>query len=425
MTLSGMHLVESQQLDRAVRAWRRALIVSIGLAPLIALAALRWGASLVYARGPALAMAPGGLFGAKGLVIMGVVMAVPFSALVGIRLQRRLGWWGVEALVVLLPLAGLLGAECVIRDRRVQGNLWVALLERLGPSDWGLREPAQLHYESLHATDSREGRVGVSIYGASQAAVNLDRGELARKLGRPVLARSLNGMFALEMCAAQDLLAMPPVETAVFYISPLDLSGNYSVRADWMRSMISPRSWLDVIRVLGPELAWKNRGSLAELAVAAHLKLWSFRDATRWILFNLAGRSPSHTPRDPEGELKEEALRPFWVDPAYIESSFRGYDLVVERLRAMGTEVVVFEGEVNPILRSQIPDSFWVPAEERIETFLRTRQVRHVPLREYRPGVGPEDWADHTHMNDAGRRKLTVAVAAALLAHREAQVLTP
>ena len=423
--LPSMARVESPQLDQAERAWRRALVVSIALSPLIALAILRWGVWLVYPGGPVTAAGISGLAGAKGLMLMGMVISVPLCGLAGIRLQRKLGWWGVEVAVVVLSLIGLLGAECVIRNRRVQGNLWVALLERLGPLDWGLREPAQLHYENLHAPDSREAGKGVSVYGASQAAVNLDRGELAGQLGCPVFGRALNGMFALEMCAAQHLLAVPRVQTAVFYLSPLDLSANYSVRADWMRCMISPPSWLDVIRVLGPGLAWKNRGALAELGVAAHLKLWSFRDGVRWILYNLAGRSPSHTPSDPEGARKEEALRPFWVDPAYVEAGFRGYELVMERLKAMGTEVVVFEGEVNPDLRRQIPDSYWVPTEERIETFFHAHQVLHVPLREYEPGVGPEDWADHTHMNNEGRRRLTAAVGAKLLEHREAQAVDP
>lgn len=324
--------------------------------------------------------------------------------------RQARSFWRREALVVLFSLAAIAGMEGLMRHRLVQGRFWVAVLERMDASDWAMREPAQLHYESLHPDEPSAARRGVSVFGSSQSAVNLDRRVLADKLGRPVYRRSLNGMLALEMCSAQYLLAIPRTGTAVFYMSPMDVAGTTSVRVDWMRSLISPRSWKDVVGVLGPDLAWKNRGALAELSVAAHLRLWAFRDGARWLLFHLAGRPPPFPPRHPGEQSASLPPRPFVIDPAYVEASFRGYGLVLDNLKKRGFDIVVLQGEVRPLFRQQIPDEYWVPMEKRIQLFLQERAVRYVPLEEYQPNIEPRDWADNTHMNDSGRRKLTDAV---------------
>ena len=416
---------EKQRFEGARRFWWRMVIGSAFLAPLIAYVVLRWGGVAVYAGGNPSTMPLRDVFGAKAWIIMGVIIALPVFGLAGACVQRRLGFWSMEALVVLFSLTGVLGAEWLVRIHSVQSNLWVAVLSRLDPADWAMREPAQLHYDNLNPPDLRDASRDISVFGSSQSAVNLDRDEMARRLGRPVFRRAINGMFALELCAAQYMLCVPRVETVVFYMSPLDIAGSTSVRADWMRSLISPRSWSDIVRILGPTLTWENRRALTELATAAHLKLWAFRDGARWILFNLAGRSPHHPPRDGYGQPKEPAVQPFSVDPSYVEASFRGYELVMDNLRRMGVDVVVFQGEVRPSFRQQIPDSYWIPTEERIRSLLTAKHIRHVPLDEYRPDIGLADWADNTHMNDTGRHKLTDAVVAELLDCQKGLVTDP
>ena len=415
----------SQKLDQAQRFWLGLLIISAVIAPLIACSFFRWGGGVVHARGASASVSVREMLGVKAWMVMSAVLVPSLIGLVGTLIQRRLAWWGTEIVVVVLSLVGVLGAEALVRDHRVESGLWVAVLARLSSSDWAMREPAQLRYENLHLPDQAVASTGVSVFGTSQGAVNLDRTELGRALGCPVFRRALNGMFALEMCAARPLLIKPKVQTAVFYLSPLDIAGDDSVRADWMRSMISPRSWLDVVHVLGPSLAWRNRGALAELAVAACLKLWSFRDGVRWVLFNMAGRSPQHTPRSEVGQKEAAAVRPFTADPAYVDAGFRGYGLVMDTLTGMGIDVVVFQGEVSPSLQQRIPDAYWLSTEARIEEFLRERDVCHISLEEFDPGIGPDDWADNTHMNETGRRKLTDSVVAKLMERRKGAMATP
>lgn len=328
----------------------------------------------------------------------------------------HVGSWFRRFAIAWAILAGIAFAECLFRESRVQSHFWTILLRRMNPADWAMREPARLRFEVLHPDDPTQVRTGISVFGSSQSAVNLDRKEMARVLGRPVYRRALNGMLALELSSAQYLLSVPRTGTAVFYLSPLDVGGTFSVRADWMRSLICPRSWLDVVRVLGPRLAWRNRGPLAELALAACLKLWAFRDGARWLLFNLAGRPRVPTLRNPDGESGLPQQQLFVVDSAYVEASFRGYGLVFDNLKRWGFDVVVFEGEINPVLRRQIPDEYWLATEARIRSFLREHHVRHVLLSEYRPNIGPQDWLDNTHLNDGGRCKLTGAVIPVLQA---------
>lgn len=340
----------------------------------------------------------------------------------GSTLSAKL-FWLREAGIVLFSLAVIAGAEGLIRHRLVQGHFWVAVLERMDASDWVMREPAQLHYDNLHPDESPAARRGISVFGSSQSAVNLDRQVLAEQLGRPVYRRALAGMLALETCSAQYMLAVPRTGTAVFYMSPMDVAGTTSVRANWMRSLISPQSWRDVVQVLGPDLAWKNRRPLAELAVAAHLRLWAFRDFVRWLIFHLAGRTPAPTQLRPGESTEPPRQQQFVIEPAYVEASFRGYGMVLDNLKRRGFDVVVFQGEVNPVFRRQIADSQWRALEERIKTFLQERQTCYVPLGEYRPGIELRDWADNTHMNVEGRRKLTAAVVSSLqtLATKTAQ----
>lgn len=318
--------------------------------------------------------------------------------------------WRTEAGIALLTLATIAGAEGLMRHHLVQGHFWVAVLDRMGLSDWAIREPAQLQYENLHPDDPDVAGRGISIFGSSQSAVNLDRNAMAKQLDRPVYRRALNGMFALEMCSAQYLLASPRTETAVFYMSPMDLAATTSVRADWMRSLISPQSWMDVVRALGPELAWRNRGPMAEMFAAAHLRLWSYRDGIRWLLFNLTGRTPPQEPFPSDTPASPPPQQSFVIDPDYVEASFRGYGMVLENLKRWGFDIVVFQGEVNPDFRRTVNDEQWKSLENRLATFLQRKEIRQVPLEEYHPDIEHQDWADNTHLNTEGQRKLTTAV---------------
>ena len=309
-----------------------------------------------------------------------------------------------------------MAAEAGLRNRSIQSYFWTAVISRLEAPDWGLKEPAMLHYENLKAADDEFISGGVAIFGSSQGAVNFDREFMARELRRPVIRRALNGMFALEMCAAQPMLAVPRVQTAVFYLSPLDLAANADVRANWMRSLISPRSWMDLVAVLGPRLAFENVRALSELAAASVWKLWAFRDGVRWILFNLAGRTPDPVSRQPAEKPPPPLVKPLEIKPEYVEASFRGYRHVFDRLRGSGFDMVVFQGEINPRLRRQIADDYWLPMEARMRAFFETNGITYVLRDEYRPGLASEDWADNTHLNDSGRHKLSRAAVGYLQA---------
>ena len=402
----------------AARFWRRMVPWALLVGLLVACIFRKWWPWMLSAGKES--ARPGWGMGSAGLFLWAGVVAIPLFALAGLWLQKRLGSRQRGVLIFAAAVICVWMAEAALRTRSIQSNFWVAVLSRLDPADWGMREPAMLHYEYLNAAQLYDEvpsapepvRIpeGLAIFGSSQGAVNFDRELMTRELGHPVIRRSLNGMFAFEMCAAQQLLVVPRVKTAIFYMSPLDMAANVNVRADWMRSVVSPRTWLDLVEVLTPRLAFENRRPLSELALASGLRLWAFRDGARWLLFHLAGRSPDAPPRQASMASPVPLVKPLEIKPEYVEASFRGYRHMFARLRELGYDVVVFQGEINPILRRQIDDAYWEPMEKRLRTFYAANGVLHVLLGEYRPQIGDDDWKDNTHLNEKGRQKLTQAV---------------
>ena len=398
---------ESVDAGKAARFWRRVSAWALLAGPAGAIV-LNKGWPWIASAGKE-GLRPGWGFGLAETLIWAAMAAVPLLALGGLWIQHRSGPRMRGVWILAATAACVLAAEAGLRNRSIQSHFWTAVISRLEAPDWGLKEPAMLHYENLKAADGEFIPGGVAIFGSSQGAVNFDREFMARELRRPVIRRALNGMFALEMCAAQPMLAEPRVPSAIFYLSPLDLAANVDVRANWMRSLISPRSWADLVTVLGPRLAFENRRPLTELAAAAVWRLWAFRDGARWILFNLAGRTPDPVPRLPAEKTPSQLVKPLEIKPEYVEASFRGYRHVFSRLRSLGFDLVVFQGEVNPCLRRQIADDYWVPMEARMRAFFGTNEVAYALRDDYRPELAPEDWADNTHLNDSGRQKLSRA----------------
>ena len=398
---------ESSNADKAARFWRRVFAAALLAGPAGAML-LNKGWPWIVSAGKE-GVRPGWEFGWGEILIWAGAVAWPLLALGGLWIQRRSGPRMRSAWILAASAACVLAAEVGLRNRSIQSHFWTAVISRLEAPDWGMKEPAMLHYENLKAAAGEKIPGGVAIFGSSQGAVNFDREFMSRELRRPVIRRALNGMFAMEMCAAQPMLAVPRVQTAVFYLSPLDLAANVDVRANWMRSLISPRSWMDLVAVLGPRLAFENKRPLSELAAAAVWRLWAFRDGARWILFNLAGRTPDLGPRHPTDKTPSPLVKPLEIKPEYVEASFRGYRHVFSRLKSLGFDVVVFQGEVNPVLRRQIADDYWKPMEARMRAFFDANGVAYVLRDEYRPGLGPDDWADNTHLNGAGRQKLSQA----------------
>ncbi len=398
---------ESLDAGLTVRYWQRVLSKALLFGPVGAILLNKVWPWIVSAGKEGVRLGWG--FGLIEMLIWAGSLALPLLAIGGGWIQHRSGPRTCGIWILVATVALVMAADVGLRNRSIQSHFWTAVISRLEAPDWGLREPAMLHYENLKASDGETIPRGVAIFGSSQGAVNFDRDFLARELQRPVIRRALNGMFALEMCAAQPMLAVPRVQTAIFYLSPLDMAANKAVRANWMRSLISPRSWMDMVTVLGPRLGFENIRPLTELAAASVLRLWAFRDGARWILFNMAGRTPDPVPRQPSDKSHSPLVQPLEINPEYIEASFRGYRHVFSRLQSMGFDIVVFQGEVNPVLRQQISNNYWMPMETRMRSFFITNGVEYVLCDEYRPDLTPEDWADNTHLNDIGRQKLSQA----------------
>lgn len=392
----------------SIRFWMRIFWPALIIAPMFAYGVLKWGKVVVGAAPERVVVVPGDMLSLPALVVMFVVIAFPCLGVLGVHCQRRLGFWRTEILVLMVTLSGVLCSEFLVRNVYIQRNFWKAVISRLDPSDWAMREPAFLHFDTLRSPDRKDYQRAISIFGSSPAATNIDRDELARRLDRPVIRRALAGTFALEMCSARHMLSVPVVETALFYMSPLDFAGNTAVRADWMRSKISPQSWRDVVSILGPDLALENKRALAELFLASYSKLWAFRDYFLWLLMHMAG-----LPLPEQHKHAVDALPPqqaVVLKEAYIQASKRGYQFFMTGLKDLGFNVIVFEGQINPVLRGQFSDEYWVLTQSYMASFCRSNNFRFVPLSEYKPDVHDANWIDNTHLNSAGCQNVTDAI---------------
>jgi hypothetical protein len=85
-----------------------------------------------------------------------------------------------------------------------------------------------------------------------------------------------------------------------------------------------------------------------------------------------------------------------------------------ERLKEMGVELVVFEGDVNPVLHNAQRAEMRREFERRMEAGVAKGLWRFVGEEELAAGIGAEDWRDMTHVNVVGREKLTRAIGRVL-----------
>lgn len=390
--------------------WRRGCWIALGLAPGLALMASAWLWPFITLDGKNAGFAWSELWSPRSLVLMSAVIVIPLSCWAGVVLSQRLSFWHVELMAAALGLLMVLIANLVIMQPRVESALWLATLSRLRPADYLLREPLLMQLELTALERNGPRSPGFTVIGSSQVLHGLDTLELSRLVHRPVHRRALAGMFSLEACAVSDRLMAPRAKTAIFYLSPFDVAARKGILNDWKRMLVTPGSWRELVQVLGPSLGWENARALGELWWAARCRLWSVRDATRQILFHLAGPEAGTTPAvlpDTGGMAKADKHA---IDPVWVEASYRAMERVFKQFSQGGFEIVVFEGQINPAFREWASDEFWATNTDRIRETVRQAGGTYVSLAEYHPDIDASLWRDHTHVNSEGRRRLTQAV---------------
>ena len=99
---------------------------------------------------------------------------------------------------------------------------------------------------------------------------------------------------------------------------------------------------------------------------------------------------------------------------AWCEWEWRAFVEEAERLKEMGVELVVFEGDVNPVLHDARRAEMRAEFERRMGDGEKEGLWRFVGEEELQAGIQAGDWKDMTHLNEKGRVKLTKAIGQVL-----------
>ena len=93
----------------------------------------------------------------------------------------------------------------------------------------------------------------------------------------------------------------------------------------------------------------------------------------------------------------------------WMDGEWRAFVEEAEWLKKAGVELVVVEGDVNPVLHNEQRTEMRAEFERRMAEGVEKGLWRFVGEEELDAGIVAEDWADMTHVNAVGREKLTKA----------------
>ena len=356
-------------------------------------------------------------------------LLLPAAALAAVATWRFLlrcaernprGWprWAAVPLALLM----LGSVEFVFRLPAVQQPFWMAI-RTYNPGEAGsvARELALLKLDR-RARDS-DGRPAVVVAGTSQMILGIDYAELRRRLpGTDVRRSSLAGMVPLRMVLARPELNVQAGNRVIMYVSAFDLFAFNRLNADWIRPVATWEGTADWWPLLPEGAARGDWRHAADVAFASTLELWSARDYLRFCVLGrdrektaapgMVAREPAGAPaRDGVDALHREQFKNIPAEDPYYGANLAALDLLVSRFRAKGAHVVIFEGQVNPVLHSS---SFWNLHQRlraHLESLAQAGLIRFVPIESQSPAIEAGDWKDGTHFNERGRDKFTACVA--------------
>jgi hypothetical protein len=350
------------------------------------------------------------------LAVAALFAAAPLAWFFGIRIDRRLpGRFKTFTLPLLLAAVCLVGADVALRHPSAQNPFWLGLRARLQPgyADYYARE---LAYWRLDLLEGRKPGPALVVAGSSQVLHGLDFDELRAAFPEiSVLRRATAGMDQLKACSAQERLTTGPGDTLVLCVSELDVIEPARIDSDWMRPLVTWRGLRDVVASLRPLDAVRQWRRVFDLALACSSELWASRDYVDTILARPWGAREAS--RETAEQVFKVELDHYTQDTRrrpYVQEELRALERLLGRMTGAGVNVVVFEGRVNPVMFT--PDSLALREEVRgrLAELSRRLGFTYVPESAQDVDIAPSEWADGTHLNDAGRDKFTKYLAATL-----------
>ena len=332
------------------------------------------------------------------LAVAGMLLAGVWSALAG----RRWPEWGVMLAVAL----GFAGVECVVRIPAAQTAFWLATRARMDPQ--GANFMSEVCYIRLEETAGRTAREGaVVLSGTSQMLCGVDELELGRMLAPvPVIRREVSGMGPQNMMAAWSWIPFRRGDRSVQLRSEMDFTNQAEWRTAWYRPFLTWKTLPWLVRNAGGAVCWPRWREMADCALAASLEGWRMRDGWREIAMNPWCRAKGGTEPEPDVADRVAAEAPL----EWCEWEWRAFVAEAQRMREMGVELVVVEGDVNPVLHGERRTEMRREFERRMASGVEKGLWRFVGEGELGADIESGDWRDMTHVNAEGRRKLTRAL---------------
>lgn len=339
-------------------------------------------------------------FSGRGIVLAGtgLVLIGAWRALLG---RKWPGW-----AVALTAAAGFLVVECAVRIPAVQTAFWLATRARMdvnGPNF--MSEVCYIRLEEAAGRSAKDGAVILS--GTSQMLCGVDELELGRMIAPvPVIRREVSGMVPQKMLAVWDWIPFRRGDRSVQMRSEMDFTNQAVWRTAWFRPFLTWNTLTWLVRNVGGGVCWPRWRQMVDCALAASLEGWRMRDGWHEIAMNPWFRwkgTPTAKPAAADVASAQAPLK--WCDwewRAFVEEA--------ERMKDMGVELVVVEGDVNPVLHDARRLEMRREFERRMADGMEKGLWRFVGEEELGAGLGADDWRDMTHVNAEGRAKLTRAI---------------
>ena len=335
-----------------------------------------------------------------------------WRALSGVRGRGRIA--------VVLAALGFAAAECAVRIPAAQTTFWLATEARL---------PAKANMSFMHdvchvrleeAAFKREGKPLLVLTGSSQVVEGVDEKALGEQLpDRTIVKRAVSSLRPLQALVAKKYIPLSKRDTVVHYLSEFDFANQDVFPYDWFRPFAGWGTWLDVLKAVGWKPILQEWRGLVDYSLAASFETWRQRDWARTAFLRVFGVSKEDSVFDatiPEKRGGAWFARETRGNANTLEENVqkRAFHIWIANVLQQGCNAIVFEGDVNPLLHNETRMALRREFEQWMAEGAAEGKWRFVPLEEQDAGIGPEDWADMTHLNEVGREKLTRAMGRVL-----------
>ena len=337
-----------------------------------------------------------------GVVVLGLV---PLAWRLTLRIRLRPG------VSLLLGLIAALAADGMLRLPQAQAPLWLASRARLGADQFFMREVCYVRLEE--AAGRTAASPALILVGSSQMLHGVDD-QLLRDLVAPVpvIRRAMFGLTPLKALAMMDFVPFRTGDVCIQYLSEFDFTNQEEFPFSWFRPYATLPTFTLVMQCIDPQVKARHWEGVIDYLLATRLESWRSRDFLRQILFHFwRADRPDGTASGMGGEeiraLVERAQGELVPAPA----EWKAFEIYSRVLAAIGVRQWVFEGEVNPEIRTPVRLEIRADVRERVWQRLFGTETRYIDRQAQDLELGEGFWRDMTHLNEAGRKQLTRRIA--------------